>query len=284
VGGRSRERRFRRRRLLLTGVRVTHIGGPTVLIEGAGWRLLTDPTFDQPGETYGFGFGSRSTKLSGPALDPAGLGRIDAVLLSHDQHDDNLDPAGRALLPQAGAVVTTAAGAGRLGGSARGLRPWESTTLEAPGREAIRVTATPCRHGPPLSHAIVGDVIGFALEWESQSEGALWITGDTVLYRGVRDAAARLDVDIALIHLGCVRFGVTGPLRYTMTASEAVELCALLRPRVAIPIHYEGWTHFKQGREEIERELDRAPPGVRDRFRWIPIGEPAEIERPVPFP
>ena len=30
--------------------RLTLIGGPTVLIEVAGFRLLTDPTFDPPGE------------------------------------------------------------------------------------------------------------------------------------------------------------------------------------------------------------------------------------------
>ena len=33
-------------------VRITHIGGPTVLIEVGGWRILTDPTFDPPGRRY----------------------------------------------------------------------------------------------------------------------------------------------------------------------------------------------------------------------------------------
>ena len=50
----------------------------------------------------------------------------------------------------------------------------------------IEVTATPCRHGPPLSRPIVGDVIGFALRWDGQEHGVLWISGDTVLYDGVR--------------------------------------------------------------------------------------------------
>ena len=111
---------------------------------------------------------------------------MDAVLLTHDHHEDNLDDAGRALLPAAGAVVTTEPGARRLGGDARGLAAWETTALEAPGRPAIEITATPCRHGPPLAHPIVGDVIGFALRWEGQEHGALWISGDTVLYDGVR--------------------------------------------------------------------------------------------------
>jgi L-ascorbate metabolism protein UlaG (beta-lactamase superfamily) len=151
--------------------RITHIGGPTVLLEIDGWRLLTDPTFDPPGRRYGFGWGSNSCKLTGPAIAAADLGPIDAVLLSHDHHSDNLDTTGRALLPSAGAVLTTASGARRLGGNARGLAPWATTQLEAPGRPTIQVTATPCRHGPPLSRPIAGDVIGFALGWDDQATG-----------------------------------------------------------------------------------------------------------------
>jgi L-ascorbate metabolism protein UlaG (beta-lactamase superfamily) len=258
-------------------VRLTHIGGPTVLIEVGGWRLLTDPTFDPPGRRYFFGWGTMSRKLAGPAVAAAALPPIDAVLLSHDHHGDNLDPAGRALLPSAGAIVTTASGARRLGGAARGLEPWQTTRLQAPDRPPIDITATPCRHGPPLSHPIVGDVIGFALRWDGQQDGVLWISGDTVLYDGVRQVADRLQVDTALLHLGGVRFGVSGPVRYTMTARDAVELCGLVRPRTAIPIHYEGWKHFRQGRAAIEREWAAAPDGVRERIRWLPIGVAVDL-------
>jgi hypothetical protein len=51
----------------------------------------------------------------------------------------------------------------------------------------------------------------------------------------------------------------------------------LIRPRTAIPIHYEGWKHFRQGRQEIERELARAPEDVRSRIQWLPIGVEVEI-------
>lgn len=251
-------------------MRITHIGGPTALIEIGGWRLLTDPTFDDPGRRYNFGWGTSSRKVAGPAIASSALGPIDAVLLSHDHHDDNLDDAGRALLPSAGVVVTTASGARRLGGGAIGLSPWEKTRLEAPGKSTIEITATPCRHGPPLSHPLVGDVIGFALD-------SLWISGDTVLYDEVRAVADRLEIATMIVHLGGVRFPITGPLRYTMTAREAIELCRLIRPRLVIPIHYEGWSHFKEGREAIERELANAPEDVRRRFRWLPIGEAVDL-------
>src|SRR5262245_45237410 len=64
-------------------ISITLIGGPTALIEIDGFRLLTDPTFDAPGEhrlphvTL--------TKTSGPALGADAVGPIDAVLLSHDR-------------------------------------------------------------------------------------------------------------------------------------------------------------------------------------------------------
>ena len=264
----------------MTDVGLTHIGGPTILIEVGGWRLLTDPTFDAPGRRYRFGWGTGSRKLAGPAVAAGDLGRIDAVLLTHDHHDDNLDAAGRALLPSAGAVVTTLAGARRLGGGARGLEPWAVTRLESPGRPAIEITATPCRHGPPLSRPLAGDVIGFALRWEGQEHGQLWISGDTVLYDGVREVAGRVQVDTALLHLGGVQFPVTGPVRYTMTARDAVELGALIRPRTLIPIHYEGWKHFKQGRAAIEREFMSAPEAFRRSVRWLPIGLRVDLDRP----
>ena len=105
----------------------------------------------------------------------------------------------------------------------------------------------------------------------------LWISGDTVLYDGVRQVADRLQVDVALLHLGGVQFPVTGPVRYTLTAKDAVDLCRLIGPRTAIPIQYEGWRHFKQGREAIEREFARAPEDIRRRVRWLPLGVEVEI-------
>src|SRR4051812_19936248 len=151
----------------MTNVRITHIGGPTALIEVEGWRLLTDPTFDPAGGKYSFGLGTGSEKLVGPSMSPEELGSVDAVLLSHDQHEDNLDAAGREMLPAAAVVGATVRGAGRIGHpGAGGLAPWGRTTLPAEGRPTVEIVATPCRHGPPLSKPIVGDVIGFALTWE----------------------------------------------------------------------------------------------------------------------
>ncbi len=260
----------------MSDVTLTYIGGPTVLIETGGWRILTDPTFDPPGKRYFFGWGTASRKLQGPAVPFEDLGPIDAVLISHDHHGDNLDPTGRALLPRMGQVITTTPGAKRLGGGARGLAPWQTTTLSAPGKAEITITATPCRHGPPGSQPIVGAVVGFALAWEGQRNGVLWITGDSVLYDGLREVPQRLDVGTVIAHLGGVTFPwLSGPLRYTMNAEEAVALCSTLDPTTIVPLHFEGWKHFRQGRSKAKAVLDASP--LADRVVWLPAGEPTPL-------
>ena len=98
-----------------------------------------------------------------------------------------------------------------------------------------------------------------------------------MLYNGVRDVADRLAIGTAILHQGACNSRYEYPVRFTMTARDAVELCDLIRPSTAMPIHYEGWKHFKQGREDIERVLAHAPEDIRERFRWLPIGTAVEI-------
>jgi L-ascorbate metabolism protein UlaG (beta-lactamase superfamily) len=105
----------------------------------------------------------------------------------------------------------------------------------------------------------------------------LWISGDTVLYDGVRDVARRLEIGTAIVHLGGVRFPISGPLRYTMTASEAAELCGLIVPRTIVPIHYEGWKHFREGRDAAERAFADAPGDLAARVKWLELGVPATL-------
>src|SRR4029077_702082 len=136
----------------------------------------------------------------------------------------------------------------------------------------VRITATPCRHGPPLSRPIVGEVVGFVLEWEGQRDGAVWITGDTVGFSGIPEVAERFDVGTAIVHLGGVRFPVTGPARYTMNAAEAIRGAEECELSTRVPLHYEGWKPFRQGRREVEDAFREA--GMEDRVRWLTAGLP----------
>ena len=123
-------------------INVTYLGGPTIILEIGGLRLMTDPTFDPAGETFMINDKHAYSKTEGPATTD--IGKIDAVLLSHDQHGDNLDNAGREFLKSVPKTFTTKIGAERLKGNAVGLSPWETVVLG----DKITITSTPARHGP----------------------------------------------------------------------------------------------------------------------------------------
>jgi|SRR5579884_2315074 len=247
-------------------VKLTLVGGPTALLDYAGLRWLTDPTFSEPGE-YAGGL----VKTTGPAIAPEQLGAVDVVLLSHEHHSDNLDPAGRAWLPNAGRVLTTVAGAANLGDHATGLEPWSSVSISRPDGEPVEVTAVPAQHGPDGSEPITGPVIGFVLEAPDAEK--LYVSGDNASLDVVRAIAERMGpVDVAVLFAGAVQI----PRRFdgaylTLSSDRAAEATRLLGARVAMPVHFEGWTHFTQGARELEAAF--AGNGVGDRLRLAGRGE-----------
>jgi len=252
--------------------RFTYIGGPTALIELAGLRFLTDPTLDPGGTDYPTAVYTLH-KTQPPALPAESLGKIDVVLLSHDHHFDNLDHAGRAALTSAGTVLTTQAGAERLGGNAVGLAPWEKTTLRSSDGREVAVSATPARHGPENGDR--GPVVGFVLQSTSAADPVFYFSGDTVWYDGVAEVGRRFDVDVAVLNVGAARVAVAGPHDLTFSADDAVTLARAWPRATIVPLHYEGWTHFTQGRAEVNAAFVAA--GLGDRIRWPVAGQPTTL-------
>lgn len=253
-------------------VTVTYIGGPTALIEIGGLRLLTDPTFDPAGTDYAFKLYTLR-KLSAPALDVNDLGRIDAVLLSHDHHADNLDGSGRALLARVPHVLTTVAGAARLGERAVGLAPWQRYASPMPDGDVLEITATPARHGPVDGDR--GPVVGFALQ-TSRGGQSVYVSGDTVWYEGVAQVARRLPVGLALLFMGAARVHEVGPAHLTFTATEAVAAARTFGDVPIVPLHYEGWAHFSETRDDVDAAFSAA--GLRDRLAWLAPGIPRTFD------
>ncbi|MGW2060407.1 MBL fold metallo-hydrolase [Streptomyces sp. NPDC001937] len=234
-------------------VPVRVFGGPTALFEYGGLRFLTDPTFDAPGD-YPRPDGRRLTKTAPSSGRPADLGRIDVVLLSHDEHPDNLDHSGRALLSDVPLTLTTPGGGQRLGKGATGLTDWESVELDRPGGGTITVTGVPAIHGPgPREEveALTGQVVGFVLTGDGLP--TVYVSGDNASLDAVKEIAERFaPVDTAIVFAGAPRFpGLFAGACIVLDSAQAADAATILGARRVVPVHYDSWAHFTEGREEL---------------------------------
>ena len=252
-------------------VTITLIGGPTALIEIDGFRLLTDPTFDSPG-AYQLPH-VKLEKLTGPALTSDVIGEVDAVLLSHDQHSDNLDHSGRDFLAEAKRVLTTEAGAQRLGGKTEGFAPWTSTELKK-GGQSLTVTASPARHGPAGIEPLSGDVIGFVVESSKAGSRPIYISGDTTWFDGVAEVAKRFKAGVVLPFAGAAQ--TRGPFHLTMDTNDTIETARAFPDAVIVPVHTDGWAHFRQNANDLRATFDTL--GFGPRLRILQPGVATIIE------
>jgi L-ascorbate metabolism protein UlaG (beta-lactamase superfamily) len=244
-------------------VPVRVLGGPTTLIEYGGLRFLTDPTFDAPGE-YPLGGGRFLAKTAPPGADPSDLGPIGVVLLSHDQHPDNLDASGRALLADVPVVLTTRSAAARLGGASRGLAPWEAVDLPRPDGGTVTVTATPAQHGPEGCEPVTGEVIGFVLT--AADTPTVHVTGDNASLDVVREIAGRAGpVDTVVLFAGAARTALFDGALLTVDGARAAEAAMILGARRVVPAHCDSWAHFSEGRDDVAAAFTAA--GIADRLQ-----------------
>ena len=247
------------------------VGGPTALITYGGLRLLTDPTFDPPGEYPRPGTPIVLRKLVGPAVVLEDVLPVDAVLVSHDHHSDNLDHAGKEMLSRAGRVLTTGAGAERLGGNAVGMQPGDAVTIDRPGGGSVKVVAVPADHGPPEVASINGPVIGFVLVGDGLPR--IYVSGDNASVDVVRGIAAdHGPFDAVVLFIGGAQVPEAyGPVDLTLSAGTAVEAARELGDAPIAPIHQDGWAHFTSAPADVEREFARA--GLSGRLRPVAPGE-----------
>ncbi|MCK8678233.1 MBL fold metallo-hydrolase [Streptomyces lichenis] len=238
------------------------VGNATLLIRYGDLTLLTDPNFLHRGQRAYLGHGLVSKRLTEPALDVRDLPPdLDAVVLSH-LHGDHWDRVTRRHLDRSLPVVTTPHAARRLQGlhgfrRAMGLRTWEDTLVSGE-RQQVRVTSLPGAHARGPAAALLPPVMGSLLEFGDLGGPVrlrIYLTGDTLLFDGVREIARRCpDLDLAVVHLG----GTTlpGGLMVTMDGWQGVELLETVRPRRALPVHYDDYTVFRSPLEDFLRRAE----------------------------
>lgn len=230
----------------MTELAATYLGGPTVLLEYAGLRIIIDPTFDEPGRYPDPDGGQALVKTRGPALQPAELGPVDLALVSHHHHEDNLDTSGRAFLADVPLTLTTVAGAADLGGTAIGLAPGQPHTVGV-----VAVTATRALHGPDSVAEMLGPVIGFVLQ--AEGEPTVYVSGDNASFDVVREVTETFGgAPIAILNAGAARVqAIDADLTFGSAATAKVAV--ILAAQRIVGVHTEDWEHFSESREQLEQ-------------------------------
>ena len=239
---------------------VTYIGGPTALLEYAGLRILLDPTFDPP-QTYESD-GENLVKTTAPGVSLEELGAVDLILLSHHEHEDNLDFSGRDLVLRTPTLSTAKAGVD-LGKPVIGLDCWEAHRVGD-----VTITAAPALHGPPGIEPIWWPVIGFVLEAADQP--TVYVSGDNASLDLVRQIADRFpDIEVAVLFAGAARVpSIDAAL--TLTSTDAAEAARILGVPIVVGVHTDDWEHFSETRADLEAAF-AATDVLVDTPRGIPV-------------
>ncbi|MGW6276901.1 MBL fold metallo-hydrolase [Kribbella sp. NPDC055071] len=213
-----------------TALAVTRIGHASQLIEIGAARILTDPWFTQTATYY------PGEPVASSIED---LGRIDAVVVSHEHYDhcdlDALVAAGFDLdvpLIGPGTVATIAQGKGFR--DVRAIEAWEATTVGAGTAGAVTVTATPGQHGV---HEVT-----FVISAGGRS---VFFGADSLRVPELDTIPERLGrIDLAIVPTNGLCIRPMNLRQVVMDAEEAAGLTAALAPTVAVPHHYafhSGW-------------------------------------------
>lgn len=252
-------------------VTLTFGGNATTLLRLGPFTLLTDPNFLRRGQRAYLGYGLFTKRLTEPALLPAQLPALDAILLSH-LHDDHWDKIATRSLPRDTPVVTTPAAARELAkkGFARtsDLTDWQTHELTS-GTTTLRITSVPGVHGPGFMGQLLPPVMGSVLELVRGGVAGpevTWrgyISGDTVFRADLGEVLERCGpLDVVVPHLGGTKaLGFT----VTMDGRQGADLVDLLRPSVIVPVHYDDYTRFSSGVGDFVAEVTqrRLPGEVR---------------------
>ncbi|KAG7409813.1 UPF0173 metal-dependent hydrolase [Fusarium oxysporum f. sp. rapae] len=251
---------------------VTHIITAASVFHINDVNLLTDPFFSPANTTWPTA-GGNLTVLADPALQPSQIPVIDAVLLSHESHPDNLDEIGRQHFIDGRKVITTPDGAKNL--SPRpgvvGLQNWQTIDVKLDG-EIWKVTGTPCNHTTETQ------TMGFALHgpgfgYTDGLPNAIWYSGDTIYIEELKQLNDMFHIRAAVFNMGDAHITVDGvAIQITMNGTEVAQMFKDVGAEILVPIHYSPWSHFReQSITQLKKDFDEA--GVSDKVKWLVPGQ-----------
>jgi L-ascorbate metabolism protein UlaG (beta-lactamase superfamily) len=113
-------------------------------------------------------------------------------------------------------------------------------------------------------------VTGFVLSFKDAGNTAAYISGDTVWYEGLEEVSRRFEITTAVLFMGAARVSAVGSAHLTMTAEEGIRAANAFPKAAVVPLHFAGWEHFSESRDDIQRAFTAA--GLQDRLLFPDSG------------
>ncbi len=85
------------------------------------------------------------------------------------------------------------------------------------------------------------------------------------------EVGQRFDVSAILLFMGAARVEDRGPEALTMTTDDALEAARAFPRATVVPIHFQGWAHYSEDRDDISRAFAGAR--LAGRLRLLEPGQ-----------
>lgn len=216
-------------------MKITYCGHSCFLVETSGSRIIIDPYL------------TGNPTASCTAADIV----CDYVLLSHG-HDDHVGDA-LEIAQRCNATIVAnfeiAEYFAAKGAKTHGMNPGGASAFPF-GRVKLTIAHHSSSFEAGLSPVYLGVACGIIV---TADDRRIYHAGDTALFLDMQ-LIGRGGLDLAMVPIGDT---------FTMGPEDAVEALKLLRPKLAVPMHYNTWPPIAQDAGAFARKADLAGHAVR---------------------
>ena len=234
----------------------------TTLIDFGSKKFLLDPVFSPAGAITAI------PNVPNPNNNPLVelpmpiekvINGIDAIIVTHT-HRDHFDASAMEILPKEIPLFCQPSDTPKIQEAGfTDVRPVKNEIRWG----TITINRTGGRHGKGIVGMKMGTVSGFILS--AQGERKLYITGDTIWCKPVKEALRIHQPQIILAYAGCARFKHGSPI--TMGEQDILQIVKYIPEAQIVAIHMEAWNHCRLSREGLRQSMKRHS---LSQIVWVP--------------
>jgi N-acyl-phosphatidylethanolamine-hydrolysing phospholipase D len=229
------------------------IGGATWILNIDDIKIACDPVLCQKNHVQDYRY-FKSTRLNNPIFNKSDFQDINLWLLTHN-HEDHVDESGFIKIEERTAIIAH-----------KSLKPkfeddifinvkypcWNEQMVLSINNIDFEIKAVPAIHAKKkFISSSIGNGNGYLLKViNNNSKYNIYVTGDSVFNKNIEKYFQNINLDLIITNAGSAMIGrsffshIIG--RVTNNISDIIDLNAVLKPKVLIPIHWGTFSHYSE--------------------------------------